>query len=83
MGKHLAIFLKRDGTILEDLGYIKDPSEVIFYPTSIKALNIQQRLFLLFISTNQSGISKGIATESKEKECKIFLLNRQPLLFSV
>jgi histidinol phosphatase-like enzyme len=29
MGKHPAIFLDRDGTIIEDLGYIKDPSEVI------------------------------------------------------
>jgi D-glycero-D-manno-heptose 1,7-bisphosphate phosphatase len=62
MVKHPAIFLDRDGTIIEDHGYIKDPLDIVFYPASFKALNILQKHFLLFIITNQSGISKGFTT---------------------
>jgi D-glycero-D-manno-heptose 1,7-bisphosphate phosphatase len=68
MAKHPAIFLDRDGTIVEDRGYIKDPSDIIFYPESFSALNLLQEHFLLFIITNQSGISKGLTTESEVQQ---------------
>lgn len=74
MAKHSAIFLDRDGTIIEDLGYIKSSSDVVFYPTSYKALRILQKHFLLFIITNQSGISKGLTTESEVKEANKYLI---------
>lgn len=48
MAKHPAIFLDRDGTIVEDRGYIKDPLDMVFYPESFKALSILQEHFLLF-----------------------------------
>ena len=57
-----AIFLDRDGTIIEDRGHLRDPSEVVFFPETFKALQLLQKHFLLFIVTNQSGISKGIIT---------------------
>jgi histidinol-phosphate phosphatase family protein len=60
-----AIFLDRDGTIIEDLGYIRDPADVVFFPESFNALDILQKRFELFIITNQSGISKGITTEKE------------------
>ncbi|HAQ19406.1 MAG TPA: hypothetical protein DCR40_09280 [Prolixibacteraceae bacterium] len=62
MAKHPAVFLDRDGTIIEDNGYIKDPMDMIFYPETFRALQLLQDHFLLFIITNQSGISKGITT---------------------
>ena len=65
MAKHPAIFLDRDGTIVEDRGYIKDPSDIIFYPESFSALDILKKDFLLFIITNQSGIARGLTTESE------------------
>jgi D-glycero-D-manno-heptose 1,7-bisphosphate phosphatase len=74
MAKHPAIFLDRDGTIIEDLGYIKYPSDVAFYQTSFKALSILQKHFLLFIITNQSGVSKGFTTESEVKEVNKYLI---------
>lgn len=64
MAKHPAIFLDRDGTIIEDNGYINKASDVIFYPHIFKALELLQRHFLLFVITNQSGISKGLISES-------------------
>ncbi len=68
MAKHPAIFLDRDGTIIEDKGYINKPVDVAFLPQSFKALEILQEHFLIFIITNQSGISKGIITENEVKE---------------
>ena len=65
MPKHPAVFLDRDGTIIEDVGYIHHSSLVAFYPFSFKALQTLQNHFLLFIVTNQSGIAKGIVTEKQ------------------
>ncbi len=63
MAKHPAIFLDSDGTIIEDNGYINKTSDVIFYPHIFEALVLLQKHFLLFIITNQSGISKGLISE--------------------
>jgi len=57
--KNAAIFLDRDGTIIEDGGYLKDSSDVVFFPETFKALRRLQDYFLLFIVTNQAGIAEG------------------------
>jgi D-glycero-D-manno-heptose 1,7-bisphosphate phosphatase len=61
--KKPAVFLDRDGTLIEDAGYLRDVAHVEFYPQTFSAV---RRLgdFVLFIVTNQSGIAKGqIRTE--------------------
>jgi D-glycero-D-manno-heptose 1,7-bisphosphate phosphatase len=73
MGK-AAIFLDRDGTIIEDAGYIKDPADVIFFPESFEALNMLQENYLLIIITNQSGISRGLTTASEVREVNDYLV---------
>jgi len=75
MAKHPAIFLDRDGTIIEDMGDIKQASEVQFYPFTFKALDLLQEHFLLFIITNQSGIAKGIVTVKEVEEVNNHILN--------
>jgi len=62
MLKQPAIFLDRDGTIIQDQGSIKNPHDIDFFPETISTLLLLQVRFLLFIMTNQSGISKGITT---------------------
>lgn len=62
-----AIFLDRDGTLIFDVGYLPDPQDVKFFPETFTTLLSLQKKFLLFIITNQSGISKGITTESEVK----------------
>lgn len=57
-----AVFLDRDGTLIEDRGHLRDPAEVVFYPDALDALRRLQERFLLFIVTNQNGIAKGILT---------------------
>jgi D-glycero-D-manno-heptose 1,7-bisphosphate phosphatase len=57
-----AIFLDRDGTIIKDNGYINNIKSIEFYPYTFDCLRKLQEKFLLFIVTNQSGISKGLVT---------------------
>jgi len=63
--KYRAVFLDRDGTIIEDRGHISCTEEVVFYPFSFEALKLLQEKFLLFIVTNQSGISLGKVTREE------------------
>lgn len=55
----VAVFLDRDGTIIEDRGVLKDPCEIFFFPDTVKALQKLQEHYLLFIVTNQSGVAEG------------------------
>ncbi len=55
-----AIFLDRDGTIIEDRGIIEDASQVAFLPGVFEALRLLQKSFILFIVTNQdSSLAKS------------------------
>jgi len=58
--KNAAVFLDRDGTIIEDRGHLCAPSEVAFFPETFEALQKLQKYYRLFIITNQPGIAKGI-----------------------
>ncbi len=55
-----AIFLDRDGTIIRENGNISKTKDVIFYYFTFECLKKLQKDFLLFIITNQPGISKGM-----------------------
>jgi len=57
-----AVFLDRDGTLIEDRGHLADISEVVFYPETVEALRRLQERFLLFLVTNQSGVARGLLT---------------------
>jgi D-glycero-D-manno-heptose 1,7-bisphosphate phosphatase len=64
MSKNPAIFLDRDGTIIEDNGYIDNTSNVEFFAYTFESLELLQKKFNLFIITNQSGVSKGLISET-------------------
>ena len=51
-----AVFLDRDGTLIEDRGFIGDLGEVFFLPGVFEALRRLQERFLLFIVTNQNPV---------------------------
>lgn len=67
-----AVFLDRDGTINEDVGYICSIEKFLVIPKAIDALKLLQKDFELFIITNQSGVSKKIFSEED-----LVLFNRQ------
>jgi len=60
-----AIFLDRDGTINEDVGYFCTPDKLKFIPGAIEAIKMLQNDFLIFIVTNQSGIGMNTFTEKE------------------
>jgi D-glycero-D-manno-heptose 1,7-bisphosphate phosphatase len=64
-GQRGAVFLDRDGTLIEEVGYLDRPDRVELYPWSaaaIRALNLAG--FRVFIASNQSGIARGFFTEA-------------------
>ena len=63
--KKRAIFLDRDGTINEDVGYPGHFSQVRIYPYSIEAVRkINLAGLLAVVVTNQSGVGRGFFTEA-------------------
>lgn len=60
MKKFPAIFLDRDGTLNEEVGYLNHISRLKILPGVPKALRILQDAgFKLFVVTNQSGPARG------------------------
>jgi len=61
-----AVFLDRDGTIIEDTGYINDPASVRLLEGVGAALSELERLgYALVIVSNQSGVGRGMFSESE------------------
>ncbi len=64
-GKAAAVFLDRDGTLIEEIGYLDRPERVQLYPWSpaaIRALN--QAGLKIVVVTNQSGVARGFFPEA-------------------
>lgn len=59
-----AIFLDRDGTIINDPGYVHKPEDLVILPGAIKGLRLLNH-YKLFIITNQSGIGRGYFTKEE------------------
>jgi D-glycero-D-manno-heptose 1,7-bisphosphate phosphatase len=60
-----AAFLDRDGTIIEEVGYLDRAERVEFYPWTIDAIRVLNRAGLAVVMvTNQSGVARGFFTEA-------------------
>jgi D-glycero-D-manno-heptose 1,7-bisphosphate phosphatase len=58
-----AVFLDRDGTINEEVGYLSDPEKVVLIPGAAEALiRLKAAGFKLIVLTNQSGVARGYFT---------------------
>lgn len=57
-----AVFLDRDGTLIEDRGHLRCTADVVFYPETMTSLRLLQQNYLLFIVSNQSGVGQGLLT---------------------
>jgi D-glycero-D-manno-heptose 1,7-bisphosphate phosphatase len=59
-----AVFIDRDGSINEDIGYVSRPSELVIYPWAAEAIRlVNQSGMKAIVITNQSGIARGLYTE--------------------
>ena len=65
MKKNRAIFLDRDGTINEDVGYIERLDRLVIIPAAFEAIRlINLNGFKAVVVTNQAGIAKGLFNEA-------------------
>jgi D-glycero-D-manno-heptose 1,7-bisphosphate phosphatase len=63
VSRRLAVFLDRDGTIIEDAGYLRDPAGVRLLPGAARAIRqLNEHGVIVVVVTNQSGIARGLIT---------------------
>lgn len=67
--KRRAVFMDRDGTISEEVGYVNHPSRYRVFPFSAKAVRLlNERGWLAILVTNQAGVARGYFTEDLIEE---------------
>ena len=80
-GARPAAFLDRDGTIIEDPGYLDHPEQVQLIPDSASAIRrLNEAGWVVVVITNQSGIARGYYTEADYEAVRAHvdeLLSRQ------
>jgi D-glycero-D-manno-heptose 1,7-bisphosphate phosphatase len=61
-----AVFIDRDGTLMEEVHYCNDPSQVAVFSGAADALQALRRAgYRTIMVTNQSGIAKGLITQEQ------------------
>ena len=64
-----AVFLDRDGVIIEDVGYLNECSRIKFLPRVSEAIKLLNKNgFKVIIVTNQAGVARGYFTEETVEE---------------
>lgn len=78
-GSNRAVFLDRDGTIVEDPGYLTQPEQLKLLAGAAEGIaRLRKAGFLVILTTNQSAIARGMMTEqdlSRIHECLSRLLS--------
>ena len=77
MSLHPAVFLDRDGTLMDEVHYCADPALVRIFPGAAAALRrLNECGYLCVIITNQSGIGRGLLTEAQYHAVQAELLRQ-------
>jgi D-glycero-D-manno-heptose 1,7-bisphosphate phosphatase len=64
-GSRRAVFLDRDGTMLEEAGYLDRLERLVFFPYTVDAVRLLNRAgFAVVVVTNQAGVARGLFDES-------------------
>jgi D-glycero-D-manno-heptose 1,7-bisphosphate phosphatase len=64
-----AVFVDRDGTLLEEAGYLDRLERLVFFPFAVDAVRLLNRAnYAVVIVTNQSGIARGMYGEPFVRE---------------
>lgn len=67
--KSKAVFLDRDGTLIEEVNYLSRVEDLQFFPYTKKVAELlKENGFFVIVITNQSGIGRGIFEESAMHE---------------
>jgi D-glycero-D-manno-heptose 1,7-bisphosphate phosphatase len=64
-----AVFLDRDGTMIEDVGYLDAFDRIEFFPWTVDAIRSLNRAgFAVVVVTNQAGVARGFFDETFVQE---------------
>ena len=67
---HPAVFLDRDGTLNEEVGFVNHPDRFIVYPWAAEAVSLlNQAGFAAVVLTNQSGVARDYFSEEMVELC--------------
>lgn len=59
-----AVFLDRDGTMVQEVGYLGRREDLRWFSWTVDAIRLLRRAgFLIFVTTNQGGIGLGLFSE--------------------
>lgn len=71
------MFLDRDGTLIEEAGYLDRLERLVFLPYAVEAVRLLNRAgFAVVVITNQAGIARGIVRESFVAEAHQHIADR-------
>jgi D-glycero-D-manno-heptose 1,7-bisphosphate phosphatase len=63
--KRKAVFIDRDGTISEEVGYVNHPSRFRLFPYAAPAIRLlNDNSWLAIVITNQAGVARGYFSEA-------------------
>lgn len=72
-----AVFLDRDGTLIEDVGFLGDPNGVALLPTVTDALRLlAAHNYATIVISNQSGIARGLLDEAQVRSVNAEIVRR-------
>lgn len=72
-----AVFLDRDGTLIEEAGYLDRLERLVFFPYTVDAVRVLNRAgFAVVVITNQAGVARGIVEESFVGEAHRYIASR-------
>jgi D-glycero-D-manno-heptose 1,7-bisphosphate phosphatase len=72
-----AVFLDRDGTLIEDKGFLGDPNGVALLPTVVDALRLlAEHGYATIVISNQSGIARGVLDDAKVRRVNAEIVRR-------
>ena len=69
MSQNIGVFIDRDGTISEEVGYVNHISRYQVYPWTAEAIrNFNEAGLKAIVVTNQAGVARGYFTEEMVKQ---------------
>lgn len=72
-----AVFLDRDGTLIEDRGFLGDPNGVQLLPTVVDALRLfAEHNYATIVISNQSGIARGLLDDAQVRSVNDEIVRR-------
>jgi len=75
--KRKAVFVDRDGTINEDVGYVYSPERLYIYRWAAPAIKmLKDAGFFVIVVTNQAGVSRGFLTEEMLQDIHAEMVRR-------